>query len=151
MPDSIAALADRLAIEELVCLYARTSDTRDFETMRTLFCPDAHVVIRDTVKGQEQAITGPDAIVAFVDERHVAEFARGDRRRHLMSNFILESLAGTQATARSYVCVVQSVVGQPMQLSSMGHFEDHCRKDQGRWRFHRRLLTIEGKGAVTRP
>lgn len=148
MSDISTTLADRLAVEELVYRYASTSDTRDFATMRNLFCADAHVVIRDMVKGQEQAITGPDAIVAFVDQRHAVEFARGDRRRHLMSNFILESLEGAHATARSYVCVVQSLVGQPMQLSSMGHFEDHCRKDGGRWRFHKRLLTIEGKGTI---
>ena len=45
-------------------------------------------------------------------------------------------------------CVLQSVVGQPMQLASMGHYEDHCRKDEGRWRFQKRLLTIEGKGPI---
>lgn len=142
------ALADRLAIEELVYLYAFTSDSQDFERMRTLFHTDARAVVRDTVSGQEQVITGSEAIAAFVQQRHTAEFARGDRRRHLTSNFILDSCDGVSATAHSYVCVLQSVPGQPMQLASMGHYEDHCRKEGGRWRFQKRLLTIEGKGSI---
>jgi 3-phenylpropionate/cinnamic acid dioxygenase small subunit len=149
MRDIGTGLADRLAIEELVYLYARTSDDRDFVTMRALFCPDASAVVRDTVNGQEQIISGPEAIAGFVERRHAAEFARGDRRRHLTSNFILDTCDGTHAVARSYVCVLQSVAGQPMQLASMGHYEDHCRKEEGRWRFQKRLLTIEGKGRIS--
>lgn len=148
MTHTAQALADRLAIEELVYLYAHTSDNRDFDTMRTLFHADATAVVRDTVKGQEQTLEGPDAIAEFVSQRHAVEFARGDRRRHLTSNFILESNDGVSAKARAYVCVLQSVNGQPMQLASMGHYEDHCRKLDGRWRFQKRLLIIEGKGQI---
>ena len=148
MRDICATLADRLAIEELIYLYARTSDDRDFVRMRSLFCPDASAVVRDTVSGKEQIILGPDAIAEFVEQRHATEFARGDRRRHLTSNFLLDSCNGTHAVARAYVCVLQSVAGQPMQLASMGHYEDHCRKEEGRWRFVKRLLTIEGKGHI---
>lgn len=143
-----AALADRLAIEELVYLYAHTSDTRDFDRMRTLFHTDACAVVRDTVSRQEQVIEGSNAIASFVQQRHTAEFARGDRRRHLTSNFILDSCDGVSAMAYSYVCVLQAMPGQPMQLASMGHYEDHCRKEGGRWRFQKRLLTIEGKGSI---
>ena len=138
----------RPRIEELVYLYASASDDRDFVTMRPLFCSDASAVVRDTVAGQEQTITGPEAIARFVEQRHAAEFARGDRRRHLTSNFLLDSCDGTHAVARAYVCVLQSVAGQPMQLASMGRYEDHCRKEEGRWRFQKRLLTIEGKGPI---
>jgi len=145
---TMRALEDRLAIEELVYLYARASDHRDFALMRSLFCADAHALLRDTVTGRDQALNGPDEIAGFVDRRHAEEFARGDRRRHLTSNFILDTCDGMQAVARSYVCVVQSVPGQPMELASMGHYEDHCRKEEGRWRFSKRLLTIEGKGKV---
>jgi hypothetical protein len=148
MIDAATALADRLAVEELVYLYAHTSDSRDFDMMRTLFCTDACAVLHDTVSGQEQVLTGPDAIAAFVAQRHAVEFARGDRRRHLTSNFILVACDGTHAVARSYVCVVQSMAEQPMQLASMGHYEDHCLKERGRWRFRKRLLTIEGKGRM---
>src|SRR4051812_10039507 len=148
MTDTATALADRLAIEELVYLYACASDDRDFDMMRTLFCADARAVLHDTVGGQEQVLSGPNEIAAFVSQRHAAEFARGDRRRHLTSNFILVSCDGTHAVARSYVCVLQSMAGQPMQLASMGHYEDHCRKDEGRWRFLKRLVTIEGKGRI---
>src|SRR5437763_9619276 len=116
--------------------------------MRTLFRPGACAVVRDTLSGQEQVLAGPDAIAAFVEQRHAVEFARGDRRRHLTGNFILESCDGASAMARSYVCVLQAVIGKPMQLASMGHYEDQCMKEDGRWRFHKRLLTIEGKGEV---
>lgn len=148
MTDICRTLEDRLAIEEVVYLYARASDNRDFELMRTLFCADAHAVVRDTVSGREEALTGVEAITAFVDKRHAEEFARGDRRRHLTSNFVLDTCDGTQAVAHAYVCVLQSVVGQPMQLASMGHYEDHFRKEDGRWRILKRFLTIEGKGRI---
>jgi hypothetical protein len=148
MRDISTELADRWAIEELVYLYARASDDRDFVAMRTLFCPDASAVVRDTVSGQDQLITGQQAIAEFVEQRHAVEFARGDRRRHLTSNFLLDSCDGARAVARSYVCVLQSVAGLPMQLASMGHYEDHCVKEEGKWRFQKRLLTIEGKGQV---
>ncbi|WP_213958908.1 nuclear transport factor 2 family protein [Variovorax sp. dw_954] len=148
MRDITTDLTDRLAIEELIYLYARTSDSRDFGTMRTLFCADACAVVRDAVSAHEQILSGPDAIAEFVAQRHAAEFARGDRRRHLTSNFILDSCDGANAVARSYVCVLQCVAGQPMQLASMGHYEDHCHKVEGRWRFQKRVLTIEGKGQL---
>jgi len=146
--DTATTLADRLAIEELVYLYARASDSRDFDMMKTLFCADACAVLHDATSGQEQILTGPDEIAAFVAQRHAAEFQRGDRRRHLTSNFILDSSDGRRAVARSYVCVLQSMAGQPMQLASMGHYEDHCLKEESHWRFQKRLLTIEGKGRV---
>lgn len=142
------ALSDRLAIEELVYRYAHTSDTRDFDMMRELFSQDACAVVRDIVSGHEQVLSGPDAIADFVAQRHEAEFARGDRRRHLTSNFILGAYDGMRATARSYVCVLQSKKGEPMHLASMGHYEDHFLKNEGFWRFQKRLLTIEGKGQI---
>ena len=132
-------------------LYARASDTRDFDLMRTLFCADARAVVRDTVSGREETLTGLDEITEFVDKRHAVEFARGDRRRHLTSNFVLETYDGTHAVAQACVCVVQSIVGQPMQLASMGHYEDHLRKENGRWRILQRVLTIEGKGRIPGP
>lgn len=137
------ALEDRQAIAELVYRYAWASDSRDFPALRRLFASDGEIVLRDLRRDQEQVIKGAETIASFVEQRHAAEFARGDRRRHFTSNFFVESFDGTVAVARSYFCVFSAVQGQTRQPASTGHYEDRVRKFPDGWKFVQRLITIE--------
>lgn len=142
------AIEDRLAIEELVYRYAWASDGRDFRALRALFCDDASFVLHGPDGAVAEMVRGAETIVAWVEQRHRAEFARGDQRRHLTGNFVLDSCDGSRAVARSYLCVLAVSVGQELRASVMGRYEDHLRRLPDGWRFHRRLVFVEGKGAA---
>lgn len=140
------AIEDRLAIEELVHRYAWASDGRDFAALRACFCDDASLGLFRPDGAAEATVEGAEAIAAWVERRHQAEFARGDRRRHLTTCFVLQSCDGATALARSYFCVLAAPAGQGLLPTAMGHYEDHLRRLPDGWRFQRRLIFVEGKG-----
>lgn len=142
-------IEDRLAIEELLSRYAWASDGRDFAALRDCFAVDGSMVLRQP-DGAEESIEGAEKIAAWVEQRHRAEFARGVRRRHLTTNFLLHACDGAQGFATSCFCVLQAGDGEPLHAVAMGHYEDAFSRGPRGWRFQRRLVVLEGKAAAAR-
>jgi 3-phenylpropionate/cinnamic acid dioxygenase small subunit len=137
-------IEDRLTIEELLSRYAWASDGRDFAALRDCFSDEAALVLRQA-DGREETVEGAAAIAAWVEQRHRAEFARGVRRRHLTTNFLLHACDGAQAFATSYFCVLQAGDGEALHAVAMGHYEDAFRRTAAGWRIQRRLVVLEGR------
>ncbi|GAA3354183.1 nuclear transport factor 2 family protein [Saccharopolyspora gregorii] len=91
--------AVRSAVEDVLARYALGYDEGDLELLADCFTADAEL----SVHVADGAVTGPvrgrDAIVELV--RGTAGSQR-DRRRHVLSNLVLEH-AGDRARARSYL------------------------------------------------
>ena len=97
---SLAELADRFAIRDLIVRYANALDTRRFELLDELFTPDAYIDYRATggIDGRYPQIRGwlPGAVSAFP---HMC---------HLVGN-IGVTLAGDEARATT-LCLNPVVV-----------------------------------------
>ncbi|MCA1191537.1 nuclear transport factor 2 family protein [Saccharopolyspora sp. 6V] len=91
--------AVRSAVEDVLARYALGYDEGDLELLADCFTADAEL----SVHVADGAVTGPvrgrDAIVELV--RGTARSQR-DRRRHVLSNLVLEH-AGDRARARNYL------------------------------------------------
>lgn len=145
-----ARIEDTIALQQLLHRYAWASDGRDFPALRECFTPDAVMVLRK-LDGSEEAIEGAPAIADWVERRHRAEFARGLRRRHMTTCFLLHACDGVQAFSTAYFCLMEAGDGEPVRIASMGHYEDSFRQTAAGWRFQRRLIVLEGRGAEARP
>lgn len=98
-------ISDRIAIDELLVRYSRAIDSRDFDTLETLFTPDATFdggslgcptdahAIREMIEG---TLTGLDATQHLVG-KSLVEFTDSDTaevRTYLLSQHIRESAPG---------------------------------------------------------
>ncbi|MEN8160338.1 MAG: nuclear transport factor 2 family protein [Myxococcota bacterium] len=126
-------LADRLALRELACRYARAIDRRDWALARELFTEDSVLVAPHFV------ISGADAIVRGfrVVERYRSTF-------HAVLNQLFE-VAGDEANGETY-CVASHLFdrdGRAMKLDWGIRYQDHCRRTEDGWRFARRELLVD--------
>jgi len=135
----VAAVADRLAITELLYRYAELVDAGDYEGVATLF---EHGAIGSV--GTDHVDEGYDAVLArYVDwtKRH----ADGTTRtKHVTTNVIVElDEGGATASARSYFTVLQQTDVIPLQPIIAGRYEDRFEKVDGAWRFVERRMVPE--------
>lgn len=133
----VAAVADRLAITDLLYRYAELVDAGDYDGVAALF---EHGAIGSV--GTDHVDAGVEAVLArYIDwtKRH----ADGTpRTKHVTSNVIVELGAdGVSATARSYFTVLQQTDVIPLQPIIAGRYEDRFERVDGMWRFvHRQMI-----------
>lgn len=131
----LAAIADRLAIEDLFVRYTTALDRGDVETIVQCFTPDA--VLESPVVG---AYRGHAAIREFA-----ARFARfreaGAQLRHVISNLAVE-LDGERARATCYLLNVLTRDGRSQMLAP-GRYECDLVKLGGGWAFQRRVVILD--------
>jgi ketosteroid isomerase-like protein len=127
-----ATIGDRLAINDLFVRYTTALDAGEVETVIGCFTADA--VLESPVIGQ---IAGHEAIRAFA-----GRFAKlredGTQFRHMITNLAVE-LAGQHARATCYLLVLITRNGKIRQLPP-GHYECDLVKENGDWRFRRRVV-----------
>jgi 3-phenylpropionate/cinnamic acid dioxygenase small subunit len=138
-----AAVADRLAIHELIAHYGNCLDAGDFDELERLFARDATFEIVP-----QPAVPGPlrdsRAIRESIEQRWRI-VAQKQQRRHVMSNIVVADLEEITASARTVVTVlsVGKSAGSEIDLHGLGVFDDTIGRSDGRWVFLTRRLTMD--------
>jgi uncharacterized protein (TIGR02246 family) len=138
------SIEDRLAINDLFVRYTTALDAGDVETVVDCFTGDA--ALESPVIG---VIAGSEAIRAFAG-RFAALRAGGTQFRHMITNIAAEIAAGgDRARATAYLLVLITRDGKSRRLPP-GRYECQLIKEEGAWRFSRRVVfhdhdyTLEG-------
>ncbi len=125
------ALADKLAIQELLGSYCFSVDERNWALLRRLFTDDGEWV---TAYAQTN---GGDEVVRLM-ERLVPPEGEGPKRVHCVSNIVV-TLHGDTATSKSnYVIYRESDGG--IVPSVVGTYLDDLRREDGAWKFRKRNI-----------
>jgi uncharacterized protein (TIGR02246 family) len=125
---------DMEEIRTLLLDYGRYLDARDFASYSRLFAKDGEWI------GGLGSVKGPAAIQAFM-EKNIAGPNRG-ATYHLLSNFVID-VRGDTATAWSrWAFVIPGADGRPV-ISQGGHYDDTLVRENGRWRFQRRVAVTD--------
>jgi uncharacterized protein (TIGR02246 family) len=138
------SVEDRLAISDLFVRYVTALDAGDVATVVDCFTTDA--VLESPVIG---AIAGREAIRAFA-VRFAAQRTGGTQFRHMVTNIAAEvEPGGERARATAYLLVLITRDGRSRRLPP-GRYECAVVKQDGTWRFQRRVVfhdhdyTLEG-------
>lgn len=133
------AVADRLAIAELLYRYAELIDAGDFDGVGQLLG-----------RGAFMGVTGAGRIAELfaATTRRFPEHANTPRTRHLVLNPIVE-VDGTAASARSTFFVVQQTESVSLQPIVVGRYADTFARDEDGWFFTDRTVVIEMLGDVS--
>lgn len=131
----MAAMIDRLLINDLFVRYTRALDGGDVEGIVGCF-------------SEEGSLESP-AVGAYRGREGVREFARrfarfheeGAQLRHVISNLAVE-IAGERARATCYLLNVITRNGQS-RLLAPGRYECDLVKAGGQWLFERRLVILD--------
>ena len=132
-------VADRLAIQDRIYQYAFTYDQGDFPAFADVFWPDAVFEFDPAVGDMPRRLDGRDAIVRHMQQRYDQTLPA--RRRHMITNSLLQ-LDGDQARVDSYI-LLGSTSPDGFALPVVGRYEDELRRDEGTWRFSRRVLLLD--------
>ena len=128
-----AELAAREALRQLVTAYSRAVDRRDFNLLRSLYHDDAVEDHGDMFAG------GPGTYVAFV-EKALSNYAA---TAHYVVNASFE-IAGDRAEGEVYKINYHRTHGpNAHEVITGSRSLDRYRRDDGRWRFARRSITLD--------
>ena len=128
---------DRAAIHRLLVDYGRTLDARDFDGFAGLF---AHNGVYVAGGGSGNGLSGPEAGEAM--RRTFAENALGfaEPNYHLFFNETVDFTGTDSATASSQpLYMVPGDDGAP-RAAMMAQYDDELVREQGRWKFARRVV-----------
>ena len=122
---------DKAEIEQLLLDYGRHLDARDFGAYAALFARDGEWV------GGFGTVAGPANIKTFMEKAMPG--ANTAKNYHLLSNFVI-AVQGDTATAWSRWAFV--VPGQQgAAIAQAGRYDDTLVRENGRWRFKRRIAS----------
>ena len=134
-----SAVADQLAIQQLMARYEWALDGGDARAYAALFADDGVLVFA----GREQK--GRAAIQAAIENLARSFSASGPagapppKIQHILSNLVVEQ-HGDTADARSFWTEIWNPTGKAMGVRAAGHYEDRLVKKGGRWWFSRRQI-----------
>lgn len=123
---------DEKAIIDLTIAYTWALDTRDFEVLRDVFCPDATATLR-TVE-----CDGVDAIIARIS----GSLARFDATQHLIGNHQVRFVGSDEATCRCHLQSQHVKLGAPGGENFLvgGVYEDRVVRTEAGWRIKHRTM-----------
>ena len=151
---SLARIADRLEIENLVYRWCRAADRLDYDAMPGLFHPDAYDD-HGPYKG------GIEGFIPWMKERHKSiTFSM-----HQMTNVLIEFADDNNALVECYLALVQryapgagaslsQLTDKPfakdkyVDLHSRSRYIDRVQKRDGVWRVLRRTLVQDWKQVI---
>jgi hypothetical protein len=143
---SLAYLADRLMIEDLMISYATAHNVTEPDLYRNIFTEDAEIALPT---GQV-ILKGIDKIMASVKvdrERFNAGAKEGVRTygnmRHIITNMVV-NITGNTATGSCYLLntAYNAATNKP-EILAMGRYEDNYVKKNGKWLIARRTLIAD--------
>jgi hypothetical protein len=136
MPDPWKALADELAVRDLLVAISMEADVGDLDVYGALYAEDAVVV---SPSGTSE---GREAIVAANAARRSAGITGPGTgaRHHVVPGRV--TLDGDRATVRSYFAFYTKVAGAT-QLTVIGEYADEARRDSTGWKLTRRVCTFD--------
>ena len=133
---------DKEEIQNLLLDYGRHLDNRDFAAYSRLFAKDGEWV------GGFGSVSGPANIQAFM-EKNMGPGRIAPENYHLLSNFVI-TVNGDTATAWSrWAFVVPAERGAV--ISQAGRYDDTLVREDGRWRFKRRVASNDTAPPTGRP
>jgi hypothetical protein len=131
METLLRATADRLAIQDVLCRYARGIDRCDIDVLRGVWWSGARA---DYGNGEVDAVDwSGDVVIALAAMR---------RTQHFLGNMLID-LDGDQATAETYCRAYHEVDGAdgPIEMEVGGRYLDRLERRGGEWRIaHRRYV-----------
>ena len=133
------ALADRLAIQETIALYAHRWDAKDASGFADLMTENA--VFERWVLGERKSrLEGRQAILAYARKSYSERLA--DRQtRHHMSNVVLTELTAETAQTESTVLITHQTADDPApRISGSGTYRITWRKTDRGWKIAERVL-----------
>jgi 3-phenylpropionate/cinnamic acid dioxygenase small subunit len=131
-----SVLEEKDAIRELMACYCFHFDNGEFEQWLDLFTEEAVFDL-----GARGRFAGRDALRKFLKIIPLTDGLPG--MRHCVMNSIV-AVAGNQATAQSYVIVVQG--GDIVGITVAARYEDRLVKQGGAWRFTERKVHFDLMG-----
>jgi uncharacterized protein (TIGR02246 family) len=136
------ALADKLAILELMATYAYTYDGKDADGFAALFTEDA-VFGNPARPLVSRELVSREAIRAFVQQQFAEQGGR--RFRHYQTNTVFLELSAKRAATRTMLLVTrrEPTDAAPSVLFS-GVYEDEWRHTDSGWRIARRMILLDG-------
>lgn len=108
-------IEQRLQIEALLIKAANDLDERNFSGMEACFAEDTKVVIRVDSIGLAETLEGREALMALVKDRVAAQT---DKRRHIITNVLIEPEGENRARAISYLTLLSIEDGKVDVLTS---------------------------------
>jgi hypothetical protein len=137
LAERIESLEDLERIRKLFVLYKRHLDQRDWHAYSLLFARDG-----EWIGGTGRAV-GPAAIEAMLSERLGANAPPpGPTHFHLVGLPEVE-LDGDRATAVVPWALIVRGEGDVPELTLWGHYDDELVKEDGEWRFGRRVANTD--------
>jgi ketosteroid isomerase-like protein len=135
----IDELTAREAIRDLVARYNANADAGRFTEVVELFTDDAVIELPDERVEGRAAI---DALFRDVSAQVAASVATGTkpRLRHFTATHQIDVTDADHATSRCYFQVLMSE-----GLDHWGRYVDDFRRVEGRWRFARRRVSVDGR------
>jgi uncharacterized protein (TIGR02246 family) len=135
--ERIRRLEDMQEIRQLVQDYRRHLDARDLRAYSELFAADGEWLGR-TGYGK-----GPEGIRTMLEERLAGNPGPpGPTSFHVVTDPVIH-LDGDLATGELSWALVQRGEGDTPELRLFGHYEDTYVRENGRWRFKRRVAQLD--------
>ena len=128
----LRALEDKEQIAQVLLDYGRHLDSRDLKAYASLFASDGEWV------GGFGTVKGRDNIQAFM-EKNMGGPNRNNSY-HLMSNFVITAKGDTATAWSRWTFVTPTADGKPV-ISQAGRYDDILVRENGRWRFKRRVAS----------
>jgi SnoaL-like domain len=130
-------IEDRIAINDLLALYAWALDTGDVDAFVACFTPAAVVI--------EEVFEEPDRWEGAEGMRRLAEHFRNvpnfPGRQHHVSQLLVEG-DSARCSARSFVFVTECRGEPPYIVRFAGYYDDQIVKSAGRWLFQQRIIRL---------
>lgn len=137
MSSEMLSAEDFFEIQNLYGAYNLCSDLGDLDGYADCFTEDGVL----EVLPQGVRIAGKDAL----REHKYRDLAsrEGRYRRHWNGSLNLQRLDGGAVRGRCYLIAYNGEPGQMPTVADCGVYEDHLVRENGAWRFNRRLLTMD--------
>ncbi|MEO8096700.1 MAG: nuclear transport factor 2 family protein [Acidobacteriota bacterium] len=128
----VQRLEDMEAIRTLLLDYGRTLDARDLKAYSELFTKDGEWI------GGFGSVKGRPELLAFM-QKNMGPGQNTGKTYHLLTNFFI-NVTGDTATAVSRWSYVVGNGDKKPQLEHSGRYEDVIVREDGRWKFRKRVV-----------
>jgi len=141
--DNRLTVEERLDIQELFAKYCWGLNTGNLEQVLSCFTGDGYLA--HPPQGRRQ---GPDAIRALLEELWYGRPSWFIGKQHIATQFLINR-EENGARAKAYWTIIQKDVDSGRTyIGALGHWDNFCVVENGRWLFKSLEVTIWGAGTV---